>query len=434
MYRLYNTLTHISGPALSTLLKYRVFKGKELSARVNEKKGIATQDRPDTTLIWFHAASVGEVQSALIVIKRIAELCPNASILVTTGTVTSAKLIETKLPSNAFHQFYPLDHPVWVRRFLKHWKPDFVLWMESELWPNMLAEIKQNKTPALLLNAHMSDKSYNGWKKLPSIISSMLSTFQVILCQTETDRQRYEDLGALKTSVTDNLKYSADTLPVDKTALEALTTAQAKRPVWLYASTHTPEEKIACDIHKKLKRHIPDLLTIIVPRHPERRSSIKESCETTGLSLCFRGNEHKLPTPQDDIYIADTLGELGLFYYISPIACIGRSLSADGGGGHNPIEAAQHNCAILHGPNVQNLQEIFDEMHKADAALQCSDTEELYQNLLSLFNDSEQVQNLQRKATSYANKKNGVVDVVMKEIIPLLDEIGTIENGHKTNC
>lgn len=434
MYRLYNTLTRISGPALNALLNYRVFKGKELSSRVNEKRGITTRSRPNAALIWLHAASVGEVQSALIVIKKVAKLCPNASILVTTGTITSAKLIENKLPPNAFHQFYPLDHPVWVKRFFKHWKPDFVLWMESELWPNMLSEIKKNKTPALLLNAHMSDKSYKGWKKLPSLIGSMLSTFQIVLCQTETDKQRYEDLGAIKTNITDNLKYSAHALPVDKTALEALSTAQTKRPVWLYASTHTPEEKIACNIHKKLKHHIPDLLTIIVPRHPERRSSIKESCETTGLSLCFRGNEHKLPSLQDDIYIADTLGELGLFYYISPIACIGRSLSADGGGGHNPIEAAQHNCAILHGPNVQNLQQIFDEMHQADAALQCSDTDDLYQKLLSLFKNPEEVQDLQDKATNYANKKNGVIDVVMKEIIPLLDEIGTIESEHKTNC
>ncbi|MGH1376716.1 MAG: 3-deoxy-D-manno-octulosonic acid transferase [Alphaproteobacteria bacterium] len=428
MYKIYKTLTYLSSPILHALLGYRLSNGKELASRVQEKKSIITLPRPHKKLIWFHAASVGEVQSTLIVIKKIETLYPNMAILVTTGTLTSAKLIEPKLPKQAFHQFYPLDHPTWVKRFLDHWRPDMVIWLESELWPNMLSQIKERDIPALLLNAHMSEKSYNTWKKFPSIINNMLMAFRHVLCQTQMDQQRYNELGAQQSYVTDNLKYSAMPLPVNTKSFSDLMEITKDRPIWLYASTHIPEEKIACEIHQRLKNKFPNLLTIIVPRHPERSAEIKEQCSAYELELCVRGEKHRLPAPTDDIYIADTLGELGLFYSLSSIACIGRSLSSDGGGGHNPIEAAQQECAILHGPNVQNLQQIFDEMHEENAAIQCNNIEELYKSLLDILSNPDKSKELQDNATAYAQKKNGVIDTVMKEIIPLLDEINDINN------
>jgi len=421
MYTLYKALTHLSEPALLCILHKRLKKGKEHTQRICERKGITSIERPTGSLIWLHAASVGEAQSALIIIKTLSKNFKNIKIMVTTGTLTSAALMEKRLPDNAFHQFYPLDHPKWVSGFLNHWKPDAVLWMESELWPNMLYEIKKRQIPALLMNARLSPKSFSTWKKLGRLSQSMLSTFHSILCQSETDHDNFLRLGAKNVSVSGNIKYCAKALDVDKLALNEFKNSINNRAVWLYASTHDGEEQLACDIHTRLKSTFHDLLTIIVPRHPERRNDIKETCERAAVNATLRGNQTLLPQSNDDIYIADTLGELGLFYSIAPIACIGRSFSADGGGGHNPIEAAQLGCAVLHGPNVQNLQDIYDDMNKYGAATQVDSEDALFQSLFAHFSNTEVMQDAQQKALEYSTQNSDILDNVMREITNLFN-------------
>lgn len=422
MYKPYRLFTQSVEPVWEWLLNKRLRQGKEHPQRVLEKKGITEKPRPKGALIWFHAASVGEAQSTLILIRKITEIYPKANILVTSGTLTSSQMMEKNLPKNAFHQFYPLDHPVWVKRFLEHWSPDLIFWMESELWPNMLYEIEQHSIPAILVNARLSDKSYRTWKLFPNFARDMLGTYTKILCQTPEDEQKFKTLGAIDCTTTDNLKYSSTPIPHDPNALKELMQSTSGRPMWLYASTHKGEEDLACTLHSTLKQIVPDLLTIVVPRHPERRDEIKEICEAHSLKIMFRSEEHKSPKSDTDIYIADTLGELGLFYRLTPIACIGRSFSDDGGGGHNPIEAAQLGCAILHGPHVQNLQDIFDEMDSAGAAIHLSTTEHFRETLLELLNDPQKTQELQRKALNLSKQKNTVIDIVMKAIMPIVDE------------
>lgn len=421
MYRTYRMLTLYSGTVLSFILNKRCKAGKENPERVLEKKGISYHTRPFGALLWIHAASVGEAQSALILVRRLTALNPNINILVTTGTLTSSQLMENRLPKNAFHQFFPLDHPKWVERFINHWHPNAVIWMESELWPNMLNEIRTNNIPAILVNAHMSDKSFSSWKKMKPLAKITLSAFSKILCQTDTDKTHFDQLGAKETIVTDNLKYSADTLGFNQDDLDALSLSIKDRPVWLYASTHKGEETLACDVHKTLKDQFPDLLTIVVPRHPDRRKEIIELCSAYDVKITFRGSDKALPDGNDDIYIVDTLGELGLFYSLTSIACIGRSFSDDGGGGHNPIEAAQLNCAILHGPNVQNLQDIFDDMDTDKAALCIRDPKHLCDTLSILLNDDNETAILQSAALEYSNKKTHIIEHIMSEIISTLE-------------
>lgn len=413
-------LTLYSGAVLSFILNKRCNAGKENSARILEKKGISDRTRPSGALLWIHAASVGESQSALILISHLTVLDPDINILVTTGTLTSAQLMENRLPNNAFHQFFPLDHPKWVEKFINHWQPNAVIWMESELWPNMLSEIRKNNIPAILVNAHMSDKSFSSWKKMKPLAKFTLSTFSKILCQTDTDKTYFDQLGAKETIVTDNLKYSADTLSFNQDDLNSLSLSIKDRPIWLYASTHKGEELLACDIHKALKDQFPDLLTIVVPRHPERREEITELCSSYDVNITFRGSNKALPKEDDDIYIVDTLGELGLFYSLTSITCIGRSFSDDGGGGHNPVEAAQLNCAILHGPNVQNLQDIFDDMDADKAALCIRDPKHLCDTLSILLSSDNETAILQSAALEYSNKKTHIIEHIMNEVISTL--------------
>ncbi len=420
MYAVYKLLTYSCALPLSVLLNRRLKKGKESPRSLKEKKGIITRPRSGGSLLWVHGASVGESQSALILINHILKNKPDTHILVTTGTLTSAKLMDKNLPQGAFHQFYPLDHPQWVRQFLDHWQPDAILWMESELWPNMLHQIKKRNIPAALINARMSPKSFKAWQRFSSLAKATLSTFSKILCQTDTDKNCLKKLGAQHVITTDNLKHSAQPLHYDEGDLENLNQACKNKTMWLYASTHDGEEQIAHEIHKKLEESYPDLLTIIVPRHPDRRDEIKSKCAAYNLKTTYRGSEKKLPKPDDDVYIADTLGELGLFYKLSPISCIGRSLSNDGGGGHNPIESAQLGSGVLYGENIQNLQKIYDEMHQAKAAIRVDTPETLYSELKSLLSDDLKLNALQKNGQAFSGQKSGVVDVVMKEIEPIL--------------
>ena len=419
MLTFYSFLTRHAGWLFDAILKRRLKRGKEDPARVNEKRGQTNLKRPKGTLLWVHAASVGEAQSALILIKEMLRLY-DISVLVTTGTKTSAAMMAANLPKGAVHQYYPLDYPAWNEAFLAHWSPDLVFWMESELWPNMLGVVKERGIPAALINARLSAKSYGLWQKIPRSIERLLRCFDMILTQTQKDATRYETLGAAMVRVSGNLKYSAQPLPVNKRDLKALTGTLMNRPVWLYASSHAGEEELVYRAHKILQSRFPNLLSIIVPRHTDRSADIAEMAKAYDLSVCMRGKNKYLPSRSDDIYIANTMGELGLLYRLAPLAVIGRSFSDDGGGGHNPIEAAQRHCAVLSGPNVQYQQEIFDDMVAANAA-RIADTEEyLTQYVSDLLGDQTALQAQQNTAFDFAKSQSHVMTPLMNYLQPLL--------------
>jgi 3-deoxy-D-manno-octulosonic-acid transferase len=417
LLNLYFGVLETASPVLDALLARRLRRGKEDVARLPERKGQSGLPRPSGTVIWLHGASVGEAQSTLILIEQLRHQFPAATVLLTTGTVTSANYLSTRLPAGVIHQYYPVDRPQWVERFLNHWQPDFVIWMESELWPAMLCGLQKSHTPVVLLNARLSQRSLKRWQMFPDTARTLLQTFSLILTQTEDDACSYRALGAADVSVSGNLKYASQALPVNEADLAALKSSLHDRPVWLYASTHKGEEELACRLHKRLTEILPGILTIIVPRHPERRDDIVKACGS--LKTLLRTNAKVLPTADTQIYIADTLGELGLFYRAAPLACIGRCFSDDGGGGHNPIEAAQLGCAVIYGPRVQNLQEIYDDMSAAGAAMPVANEDDFYETLAALLTQPQLLQTLAEAGKTFTQSQGTVLTGIMDQVMPV---------------
>ncbi|HSK41677.1 MAG TPA: 3-deoxy-D-manno-octulosonic acid transferase, partial [Arenibaculum sp.] len=356
---IYRGLTDLGGPAIRLLVARRRAAGKEDAARQSERFGVPSRPRPAGRLIWCHAASVGESLSVLTLVRHLLASYADVSILVTTGTVTSASLMVQRLPERAFHQYVPIDRMPWVRRFLDHWRPDFVLWTESEIWPNLLSEVRRRGMPAALVNARISGRSYRNWRYFPGFAGSLLGAFGLCLAQTETEAERLRRLGASDVRCLGNMKYSADPLPDGGSGTQPLRAAIAGRPAWLLASSHPGEEAIAAEVHRRLADSVPGLLTVIAPRHPDRGKDIAAELTRLGFAVARRA-PGDVPGTGDQIYLADTLGELGMLYRLVPVVCIGGSLVPFGG--HNPIEPAQLGCVLVYGPHMTNFAEITAEL------------------------------------------------------------------------
>lgn len=419
---LYQIMSICLTPIWLILLQSRASKGKEIALRLGEKKGLAGVKRPQGKLVWLHAASVGEAQSALKIINDLLAGDKDLHILVTTGTVSSAQMMEQKLPDRSFHQFYPLDQSNWVKRFLNYWRPDAVFWMESELWPNMLWQIKDRQIPAALINARLSDRSFSRWQKIYRWSDQLLEAFRAIFAQTPEDKKRFEALGHCHVLLGGNIKYSAEPLGFDAQTLEALQTAMGARPTWVYASSHQGEETLAARVHLALKKEYPDLLTIIVPRHPERRDQIRQSLSSMPVNVGFRGEDKVPPKADHDIYIADTFGELGLFYRLCPLCVVGRSFSDDGGGGHNPIEPAQLGCAVMSGPHMQYQQALFDEMGAAEAATIVADEDALINQIKIWLGQPESLEKARQAGQSFVKQHQNLVDSIRPKLQALVNE------------
>ena len=417
---LYQGLTKSATPLLEIYLKRRLKRGKEDPARTAERRGRPSKLRGNKPLVWFHAASVGESQSLLALIKQLLADYPAIQVMVTTGTVTSAKLMAERLPAGAFHQYMPVDHPDWTESFLNHWHPDFVVWSESEFWPNMLAGIRRRNIPAVLLNARMSEKSFQRWQMARGIINGMLKTFRLCLGQSETEAGRLQKLGAPDARSSSNLKYASTPLPFDPASLEELKIAVGSRPLVLWASTHPGEEEIACRVHRKLQASSPDVLTIIVPRHPERGSAIAEIAEKAGLKASHRSLK-RMPQKEDDIYIADTLGELGLFFRLCRLCVMGGSFVPVGG--HNPIEPAQLGCQIFYGPHMFNFDTISADFESHGAALRMSGEAMLENNLMQALKDPAHFSALGEAAKAWTSQHANAVKEVSAILDPFIKEI-----------
>jgi 3-deoxy-D-manno-octulosonic-acid transferase len=417
MLSLYRTVTTIGHPLIRFYLSRRLAKGKENRERFSERLGVAGVARPDGWLIWIHAASVGESLSLLPVIERLRIEWPDWNILVTTGTITSAALMKERLPKGAFHQFVPVDRIPYVEKFLNHWRPDFVLWAESEFWPNLISQSAARNIPMVLINGRVSNKSYKGWRRFPGLIKKLLQPFTLCLGQTSIDAARLADLGAANTKSVGNLKFAAPPLPVDDAALEKLSALIGDRPCWLASSTHHGEEEIAGRVHLSLKKDHPDLLTVIVPRHPGRGVAIAIAMKNLGLNFSQRSTKGEV-NEKTDIYIADTMGELGLFYRLAKIVFIGKSLVPLGG--QNPLEAARLNCAVVFGPFMTNFEEITGKFKQKQACLEISDEAGLKNTVARLLEDTVECDRLANAAIGVAEDESGVLDAVLEELKPYL--------------
>jgi 3-deoxy-D-manno-octulosonic-acid transferase len=381
--RAYRLVTAVAAPAADAFLAYRLKKGREHPERVAERRGISDVPRPQGPLVWLHGASVGELVSVLPLIERIR--ARDIAVLVTSGTVTSADVAERRLPSGVIHQFVPIDLPQYVARFLNHWQPDLGLFVESDLWPNLILGSAARNIPLILINGRVSERSFHRWQKAPRTISALLNRFDLCLAQSADDAARYATLGAPRYITTGNLKLDAPAPPADASKLWELQVAVGTRPVIAAASTHPGEEIAMIDVHRRLKHSFKGLLTIIVPRHPERGDSIAGMARGQGLTFAQRSAGQKLERTTD-VYIADTLGELGLIYRIAPIVFMGGSLVEHGG--QNPIEAARLGPAILHGPHVWNFREVYAALDAAGGAELVTDTGKLAVRIGALLKDT----------------------------------------------
>ncbi len=412
-------MMQLAAPILRRHLTRRAARGKESPDRLNERYGIASQARPRGRVVWFHAASVGESVALLSLIKGVLFRYAGATALVTTGTLSSAKVLESRLPKGAIHQFMPLDRPGWIEPFLDHWKPNLAIWTESEIWPNFLTALKSRRIPAAMVNGRMSTRSAKRWRLLKPFVTRLLSSFSVRLAQSEADAARFSSFGPAFTCV-GNLKLAAEPLPVDDLLVNSLWKAIGGRPFWVAASTHPGEETIAMAVHRALAETRPNLLTIIVPRHPDRGAEITRLAEQARLCADLR-SQGALPDPQTEIYIADTMGELGVFYALTPIAFIGGSFSV---GVHNPIEAVQQRAAIVCGPDIRNNGNLVSALEQAHGAVRVPDARALAETIGAWLAEPNRARTVARAASAVLEADAKVVGRVMTELDPLFQAAG----------
>ncbi len=348
----YRAVTTLVSSAAPLLLRRRKRQGKEHRDRASERLGYASEARPDGKLVWIHGASNGEALAALPIVEQLTARGTN--VLMTSGTVTSAELMAERLPAGAIHQFVPIDTPGATARFLDHWKPDAGLFVDSDLWPNLILGAKARGTRLAQVNARMSQRSFEGWRWARKTAQAILAAFDVCLAQDDAIAARFRELGAPDVRVIGSLKEDAPPLPYDEGKLAELKAAIGARPVLLAAQTHPGEDETILPVHDTLRATHPDLLTIIVPRHPVRGPDIAMLADARKAQLRSAGD---VPAPDTAVYVADTLGELGLFYRIAPFAFVGGSLVPMGG--HNPLEPARLHCGVLGGPHTHNSQTAF---------------------------------------------------------------------------
>lgn len=411
--RIYGAAGRLGEPLVDRLLERRRKRGKEDSLRLGERLGIAGRERPQGPLVWVHAASVGETNAVLPLVSRLVER--DLAVLLTTGTVTSAEVAARRLPELALHQFAPVDTPGALRRFLDHWRPGLALFAESELWPGSLTALAEASVPLVLVNARLSPRSFRGWNRARPLARALLRRTQACLAQTVADARRFEALGAADVRVCGNLKFDAPPLPVDPDELARLRRAAANRPVLLAASTHPGEETAMIDVHRALAVERPDLLTIIVPRHPERGAEIAAALASAGLDHGRRGEAGDLAGKS--VYVADTIGELGLWYSLADVAVLGGSFVPHGG--QNPIEPARLGVPILSGEHVTNFRDVYDALHEARAVRTLA-TGDLAAAIGELLGDPAERQRMSREAHACVDRFTGAVERTLEALAPAL--------------
>lgn len=416
--RLYQFATRVATPLASQLLAQRLESGKEDPARLGERRGETRLPRPRGPLIWLHAASVGEMLAVVPLIDRIR--AQDFAVVVTSGTVTSAALAGSRLPEGVLHQYVPLDAPQFVTRFLDHWRPNLALFVESDLWPNLILACSERKIPLILVNGRVSERSFGRWRLISGAIAALLGRFDLCLAQSPANAQRLWRLGAPRVASTGNLKLDVPAPPVDRPTLHRFSALIGLREVIAAASTHPGEETAIIAAHRRLRVKCPTLLTVIAPRHPERGPSIAEIASVAGLSVGLR-SRGDLPKRDVDVYVADTLGELGLVYRIAPIVFMGGSLASHGG--QNPIEAIRLGAAVLHGPHVWNFAEIYETLDQAHAAEPVADEEALTVHLGAWLADPAARSAVANTAAQTVEKLSGALERTLAALDPYLMQL-----------
>ncbi len=413
--RLYRRLSSVATPLYSAMISRRLRQGKEDPARVGERRGNPTAGRPAGSLVWIHGASVGEVLAVAELIERLRAL--GIRILLTSGTVTAAAMVARRFPDDVIHQYVPFDAPQFVNTFLDYWQPGLAIFIESDLWPNLIIGSSQRRIPMVLINGRMSPRSFPRWMRFPNTIAALLECFDLCLAQSDLDAERFAALGSLNVMTSGNLKLDVAAPPADPRKLERLKAVTERRMIFVAASTHPGEEEIVLDAYRRLAGHFPTLLGVIVPRHPKRGIAIARMLSAAGVQVALRSQD-QLPSGNTEIYVADTMGELGLFYRLAPVAFMGGSLVEHGG--QNPIEAIKLGAAVLHGPHVFNFSEIYETLDEAGGALAAFNGEDFIKSLGYLLANPVGRQRATQAAEQVVERLGGALERTLTALEPYL--------------
>ncbi|GHC67917.1 lipid IV(A) 3-deoxy-D-manno-octulosonic acid transferase [Limoniibacter endophyticus] len=404
-------------PFLGGYISWRARKGKEEHHRRRERYGFASVERPVGPLVWVHAASVGETGAVIPLTERLLDLGIN--VVLTTGTVTSARLAEERLGDRVIHQYVPLDLKTAVSRFLEHWHPDLAIFAESEIWPMTVLELGERSIPQVLVNARLSDRSFASWKKRSYVAEALLEKLAHVIAQSEDDAERFRQLGARPVTVSGNLKVDTKVPPVDERTLHLLMRQVGNRPVWAAISTHDGEEQMAARIHRNLHEYHSRLLTILVPRHPDRADQITRMLTTQGLTVARRSLNEPIEA-NTDIYLGDTIGEMGLYLRLTEVAYVGRSMALAVSGGQNPLEPAILETAILSGPNIGNFRDSYQRLEEEGAARIVNTPGELEEAIDLLLTNNNQREKMMLAAARTVEDMKGALNITLSTLEPFV--------------
>ena len=415
--KIYQIITYIIRPLFFIFFFIRILNNKEEKGKFFERKGFSKNKRPPGKLIWIHAASVGETLSALPLIDSLLSFSSDYNILLTTGTKTSKNLISERNLERVIHQYFPWDAIAYCDRFLNNWKPDIVIFLESEIWPNHLIQAKKRGIPILLVNARMTEKSKVRWLKFKKTINHLLSVFSLIISQDSTSNMRLKELGAKNTLTYGNLKHDSDRLPVNSKIFSQFETNSFGRNILVASSTHVGEEGRILKIFKSLLPSMPNLLLVLAPRHPDRRNDVINEIKKAGFftsDFILRSNSLNFDK-NTKIFILDSIGELGYFYKKSNSVILGGAFEKFGG--HNPIEPARFGNAIFTGVNYYNFEEEFNNLVECNGAKVLKDDRDI-----DVIKDKDLVKKMAINSKNYSETLGGVADKIILKIVGLLNE------------
>jgi 3-deoxy-D-manno-octulosonic-acid transferase len=404
-------------PAINTMMALRTARGKEQRSRKSERYGYPSAGRPEGPLVWIHAASVGETNAVVPLIKEVSRR--GITVLLTTGTVSSAKVAHSRLEADVIHQYVPIDLLPVVRRFLEYWQPDLALFAESEIWPVTITELGRRHIPQILVNARMSDRSFRRWSSVKNIASTLFENLALVIAQSELDATRFQELGALPVLVSGNLKADSGLPEPDQLSLARCHQQIGKRQTWAAISTFDGEEKAAAFVHRALKSRL-DMLTIIVPRHPERGDDIEKMLIEEGLNVARRSRNDTI-VADTDIYLGDTIGEMSLYLNLTEVAFVGRSLTAEGG--QNPLEPAMMGCAILSGGHVGNFRESYQMLARNGSARMVRDTEMLAKGVYYLMSNEPARHQMIDAGLQTVHQMRGALNATLRGLEPYINPL-----------
>ena len=415
--KIYQIITYIIRPLFFIFFFIRILNNKEEKGKFFERKGFSKNKRPPGKLIWIHAASVGETLSALPLIDSLLSFSSDYNILLTTGTKTSKNLISERNLERVIHQYFPWDAIAYCDRFLNNWKPDIVIFLESEIWPNHLIQAKKRGIPIVLVNARMTEKSKVRWLKFKKTINHLLSVFSLIISQDSTSNMRLKELGAKNTLTYGNLKHDSDRLPVNSKIFSQFETNSFGRNILVASSTHVGEEGRILKIFKSLLLSMPNLLLVLAPRHPDRRNDVINEIKKAGFftsDFILRSNSLNFDK-NTKIFILDSIGELGYFYKKSNSVILGGAFEKFGG--HNPIEPARFGNAIFTGVNYYNFEEEYNNLVECNGAKVLKNDRDI-----EVIKDIDLVKKMALNSKNYSDSLGGVADKIILKIVGLLNE------------